>query len=406
MKTYIYLLLFLLILPVQAEPEIYIRNRPIQNARTQGTERYVPVTELEGYLNDAEIERLSINFESGEIRVDENLLDAGMILGEPALAPLLAIAEALGFERRVSKELGIVDYVPPRALEKKVDLPKRAGGADYRIAEQRMQKAIAQYRLSSNAEYTERVQRLGQELANSSDMPTLKWNFFVLADSSPNAACTGAGWVYVTEGLMRTKLTDDELAGVLAHELGHGCRKDLEEDRYNRGVMKGLEGELGRLEQREAEIVAKLRVLYAEADIIKARAQEASRLGAAGLYEQYRQQYQEYAAAISDLERERAAVRRRAAEATKKWEVKDDLVNSSFHRQKDEIDADIKGIQYATRAGYSPDGLQKALKKLADSGVKKFGRAAYSGGYNHPPIPTRLGVMQKVLDDWSKSGRR
>jgi predicted Zn-dependent protease len=65
------------------------------------------------------------------------------------------------------------------------------------------------------------VDSIGQLLARTSERPNLKWRFTLLNSDIINAFATPGGYVYITRGLMA--LADDEaqLAGVLAHEIGH-----------------------------------------------------------------------------------------------------------------------------------------------------------------------------------------
>jgi len=65
-----------------------------------------------------------------------------------------------------------------------------------------------------------RVNRLGQQVARHSLRPTLKYHFFVYEAKEINAFAIPGGRIYVASALV-TNSTDDELASVLAHEVGH-----------------------------------------------------------------------------------------------------------------------------------------------------------------------------------------
>jgi len=73
-----------------------------------------------------------------------------------------------------------------------------------------------------------RFYRLVRTLAERANLPMPK--VYVIADDSPNAFATGRNpehaAVAATSGIMRI-LTDDELAGVMAHELGHVKNRDI-----------------------------------------------------------------------------------------------------------------------------------------------------------------------------------
>ena len=65
------------------------------------------------------------------------------------------------------------------------------------------------------------VNRLGKELAASSERPNLPWTFRVVDDPVVNAFALPGGYVYVTRGLMTHLTSEAELASVIGHEIGH-----------------------------------------------------------------------------------------------------------------------------------------------------------------------------------------
>lgn len=76
------------------------------------------------------------------------------------------------------------------------------------------------------------LDRLGERLAGATDLP-MPIDIAVLPSDVPNAAALPGGQVYVFDGLLKLAESPDELAGVIAHELGHvegrdGLRKLLE----------------------------------------------------------------------------------------------------------------------------------------------------------------------------------
>ena len=66
----------------------------------------------------------------------------------------------------------------------------------------------------------QRVQEIGGKLAQVSDRRDLRYQFGVVQDKSLNAFALPGGTIYVHTGLLE-KATDDELAAVLGHEIGH-----------------------------------------------------------------------------------------------------------------------------------------------------------------------------------------
>ena len=65
------------------------------------------------------------------------------------------------------------------------------------------------------------VNRLGQRLARHSHRSDLKYHFKVVDTDEVNAFALPGGWLYVNRGLITTAENESELAGVIAHEIGH-----------------------------------------------------------------------------------------------------------------------------------------------------------------------------------------
>lgn len=65
------------------------------------------------------------------------------------------------------------------------------------------------------------VSRVGRHLAEYSAAPTKQYEFIVLDDEDVNAMSLGGGRVYINLGMLKAVESEDELAGVLAHEIAH-----------------------------------------------------------------------------------------------------------------------------------------------------------------------------------------
>jgi peptidase M48-like protein len=379
--------LLAVLLATATNAEIYIRNKAVPS---QQQKAYISTESLANYFTKEELERCQFNLETGQITVDGKVLEDKLGQDPENNVPVVALALALGFQKRVNNELGVVDYVAPSTLEgpkSRADTPKRKG-PEYNAAAARMKKVLSQSPQIADHPEQERVQRIGGELVEVSDMPGLQWNILIVSESTPNAFCTGVGWVAVTDGLLALNLTDDELAGVLAHEIGHGCRRDLEENRYNVGVAQEAGNEALALDAQRQQMVTRQKELYARA----ARARD---LGLPDEADKASREANALSRPIKNLERE-------IQQKVKRFEDHKDFATGSQFKHQDEIDADKKGIRYATTAGYSADGLMSALVKLADKNAKTFGQAAYQGGQSHPSLVTRINTIKKVLADWRR----
>lgn len=67
----------------------------------------------------------------------------------------------------------------------------------------------------------QRVRDIGQRIAAVCDRRELVYRFAVLADEEVNAFSLPGGYVFVNDGLVKKTASDDELAGVIAHEMAH-----------------------------------------------------------------------------------------------------------------------------------------------------------------------------------------
>ena len=69
------------------------------------------------------------------------------------------------------------------------------------------------------------INNVGRWVASQSERPDLAWHFGVINSSDINAFAAPGGYIFVTLGLYRLLNDEAELAGVLAHEVGHVIRK-------------------------------------------------------------------------------------------------------------------------------------------------------------------------------------
>jgi predicted Zn-dependent protease len=80
------------------------------------------------------------------------------------------------------------------------------------------------------------VTRIGERLVGVSELPQLDFTFTVLNSEAINAFALPGGYVYVTRGLLALADNEAELAGVMAHEIGHVTARHSAQ-RHSRGVL-------------------------------------------------------------------------------------------------------------------------------------------------------------------------
>jgi predicted Zn-dependent protease len=90
-----------------------------------------------------------------------------------------------------------------------------------------------------DARFTAYVRDVGLKLARVSDMPNLPFTITVLNDPKVNAFALPGGFVYVTRGLLALAGNEAEMAGVLAHEIGHVTARHTAE-RYSQAMAANI----------------------------------------------------------------------------------------------------------------------------------------------------------------------
>jgi len=182
------------------------------------------------------------------------------------------------------------------------------------------------------------VDRIGQAVAAVSERPQLPWKFRVLDSPAVNAFAIPGGFVYVTRGLLAHMSSEAELAGVLGHEVGHITGKHSEA-RQRRSLF-GTLGLLG------------LSILAPEAADFALRTGIAQNvLG---------------------------------------------IVLLKYSRDQ-ELDADERGIGYATAAGYDPRGIGAFFETL--QGIEERSDRKGLPGWlsTHPQVDDRI----ERGDEWA-----
>lgn len=82
-----------------------------------------------------------------------------------------------------------------------------------------------QYKLVEDPALQERVAEIGSRIVAVSGREGMKYTFKVLDVDEVNAMAAPGGFIYVFKGLTDLMQTDDEIAGILAHEVGHVVKR-------------------------------------------------------------------------------------------------------------------------------------------------------------------------------------
>ena len=91
----------------------------------------------------------------------------------------------------------------------------------------------------------ELVKRIGQSLVTNTEAreSPYQFDFHVLADPETiNAFAVPGGQIFITMGLLKRLKTEDQLAGVLGHEMGHVVGRHSAQQMAKQELMGGLAG--------------------------------------------------------------------------------------------------------------------------------------------------------------------
>ena len=194
-----------------------------------------------------------------------------------------------------------------------------------------------EYKMTQDPLVQKRVEDIGKKIASVCDRKDISYTFKVIEEEEVNAVSLPGGYIYVFKGLVDKVSNDDELAGVLAHEVGHIVA---------RHSIKKLQG---------SQLYSILRVLVAQAPV--------SGTGEVGT-----------AADVAFTE-----------------------LMLGYSRE-DELLADQLAARYTKLAGYDPKAMISFLTKLHEINRK---RPAQPINYykTHPYVPDRIRVVKQELGE-------
>lgn len=136
------------------------------------------------------------------------------------------------------------------------DLPKVAHQAELdreaKQGEEYSKQVEKELKLSTDEKAIARVQRIGNEFAaiannnlvkvtwGDKKLNPFKYTFKVVQGDDVNAFSLPGGYIYFYEGLLKFAESDDELAGVMAHEVAHASFRHVATMERNRGKLQLL----------------------------------------------------------------------------------------------------------------------------------------------------------------------
>ena len=190
-----------------------------------------------------------------------------------------------------------------------------------------------EYELVDDPLIQKRVEDIGKKIVSVCDRKEIRYSFKVIEDEEVNAFALPGGFVYINSGLVKKVESDDELACILGHEVGHIVA---------RHSIKKLQAMMG----------------YNFLRLLMIAAPQPGKIitGADLAFVQIMLGYS----------------------------------------REDELLADQLGARYAQRAGYDPQAMISFLKKLREISRRRPLRPA-PYAKTHPYIPDRIRVVKQEI---------
>jgi predicted Zn-dependent protease len=138
---------------------------------------------------------------------------AGLLGGSIAAAPALDLR---GFD------LGKIPGLVSKAVEATSEVDQ---GREVEIGRGLGAGLLGAAPALADTEVQRYLNRVGTWLAQHTERADLPWTFGVLDTDTINAFAAPGGYVFVTRGLFMSMRDESELAGVVAHEIGHVLRR-------------------------------------------------------------------------------------------------------------------------------------------------------------------------------------
>ena len=335
-----------------APRDVYFHNRLVLGDWS-GEEYWVPVARFRELLTKDEQSKINIQEPENQVSIAVSEGETVSVAIERGRVPLVAVARALMLKKVDSN--GVIDFVAVKASGA-AKSPEAAGPdnssrrREYQIAKKRLDQILEILPISKDTERQERIVRIGRQVVANCPLKDIPWRFVLVVDRAPNAACCGEGSVFVTTALLNLGLSDDELAGVMGHEIAHGVRRHV---------------------FRRYDMMEQLKVLLKDYDRIQQKLANSPNPDPS------------LRAQVDDFTRRRDSLQH-------------NIQNDQFYSRIDEEEADVLGLRYATEAGFKPDGLGSCLDKLNRFAIQYFGKAVLEADMTHPPVKRRLEILEQA----------
>lgn len=131
---------------------------------------------------------------------------------------------------------------------------------------------------SKDAAAQRRVQEIGEAVAAASGAQGIEWEFQLFEEPTPNAFALPGGKIGVNSGMLDIAETDDQLAAVLGHEVGHVVARHPSEQLSQSAAIQTALGTAGLTEGAVGQLV-QLATGVGQLSFSRSAESEADRIG-------------------------------------------------------------------------------------------------------------------------------
>ena len=211
---------------------------------------------------------------------------------------------------------------------------------EYTVGRNIAAQVLAKYPPIEDATLIKKVNLIGQALAFKSDRPSIfnGYSFMVVQSEEPNGFATPGGHVFITKAMIDLCESDDHLAAILSHEVGHVVAG------HGAAIIK---------KSRQADLL-----LTAGSELAQHKGGDDASL---------------FAPIAKDLLQK--------------------VVEKGYGREQ-ELEADGIGIITLQNAGFKPEAMIEMLSKIE----KKFGMLDLPFFKSHPRPEVRIAHAKKVIE--------
>lgn len=226
-----------------------------------------------------------------------------------------------------------------------LEIPRLSDEDEIKIGREAAEEFEKDNQINTDPGLNERVQRIGQAIVPHQPRPNIPYTFKVVESDEVNAFALPGGFIYVTRGMIEYVESDQELAGVIGHEIAHVAL------RHGAQLIENLAA-------TQAAIDA---ITLANPDFAKIYAEDSTQLAISAVAE---------------------------------------IVINGWGRDN-ELDADEHGTLYMARAKFLPQAVLDLFQRFqaveGDSGHDPLEQLFAT----HPPFKDRIARVEETIDKYN-----